>query len=55
LQTPAGFGLAEENAVERKVRQVRLYQVAPISTNLILCSIAKQVLVVAKSYGKVKP
>ncbi len=36
LQTHGGFGFAEEYDVERKFRETRLYQVAPISTNLIL-------------------
>ena len=37
LQTFGGFGFAAEYDVERKFRETRLYQVAPISTNLILC------------------
>ena len=36
LQTHGGFGFADEYDVERKFRETRLYQVAPISTNLIL-------------------
>jgi acyl-CoA dehydrogenase len=51
LQTHGGFGFAEEYDVERKFREARLYQVAPISTNLILCYIAEQVLGLPKSYG----
>jgi acyl-CoA dehydrogenase len=51
LQTHGGFGFAEEFDVERKFREARLYQVAPISTNLILCFIAEQVLGLPKSYG----
>ena len=51
LQTHGGFGFAEEYDVERKFRETRLYQVAPISTNLILCYIAEQVLGLPKSYG----
>ena len=51
LQTHGGFGFAEEYAVERKFQETRLYQVAPISTNLILCYIAEQVLGLPKSYG----
>ena len=51
LQTHGGFGFAEEYDVERKFREARLYQVAPISTNLILCFIAEQVLGLPKSYG----
>ncbi len=52
LQTHGGFGFAEEYDVERKFREARLYQVAPISTNLILCFIAEQVLGLPKSYGE---
>ena len=51
LQTHGGFGFAEEYDVERKFRETRLYQVAPISTNLILCFIAERVLGLPKSYG----
>ncbi|WMS43788.1 acyl-CoA dehydrogenase family protein [Acuticoccus sp. MNP-M23] len=51
LQTHGGFGFAEEYDVERKFREARLYQVAPISTNLILCFLAEQVLGMPKSYG----
>ncbi|MFX0542718.1 acyl-CoA dehydrogenase family protein [Roseovarius sp. S4756] len=51
LQTHGGFGFAEEYDVERKFREARLYQVAPISTNLILCFIAERVLGLPKSYG----
>ena len=51
LQTHGGFGFAEDYDVERKFREARLYQVAPISTNLILCYIAEQVLGLPKSYG----
>ena len=54
LQTHGGFGFAEEYDVERKFREARLYQVAPISTNLILCFIAEQVLGLPKSYGEGK-
>ena len=54
LQTHGGFGFAEEYDVERKFREARLYQVAPISTNLILCFIAEQVLGLPKSYGAPK-
>ncbi|MFO1056800.1 MAG: acyl-CoA dehydrogenase family protein [Dongiaceae bacterium] len=52
LQTHGGFGFAEEYDVERKFRETRLYQVAPISTNLILCYLAEQVLELPKSYGR---
>jgi acyl-CoA dehydrogenase len=51
LQTHGGFGFAEEYDVERKFRETRLYQVAPISTNLILCFLAEKVLGLPKSYG----
>ena len=44
LQTFGGFGFAEEYDVERKYRETRLYQVAPISTNLILSYIAEHIL-----------
>lgn len=52
LQTHGGFGFAEEYDVERKFRETRLYQVAPISTNLILCFLAERVLGLPKSYGE---
>ena len=52
LQTHGGFGFAEEYDVERKFRETRLYQVAPISTNLILCFLAEKVLGLPKSYGQ---
>ena len=45
-----GFGFAEEYDVERKFRETRLYQVAPISTNLILCFLAERALGLPKSY-----
>ena len=50
IQTHGGFGFAEEYDVERKYREARLYQVAPISTNLILSYIAEHVLGMARSY-----
>ena len=50
LQTHGGFGFAEEYDVERKYRETRLYQVAPISTNLILSYIAEHVLGLPRSY-----
>jgi alkylation response protein AidB-like acyl-CoA dehydrogenase len=50
LQTHGGFGFAEEYDVERKFRETRLYQVAPISTNMILCFLAERVLGLPKSY-----
>ncbi|MBC7282392.1 acyl-CoA dehydrogenase family protein [Hoeflea sp.] len=50
LQTHGGFGFAEEYDVERKFRETRLYQVAPISTNLILSYIGEHVLGMPRSY-----
>ena len=50
LQTHGGFGFAEEYDVERKFRESRLYQVAPISTNLILSFVAEHVLDLPRSY-----
>jgi hypothetical protein len=50
LQTHGGFGFAEEYDVERKFRETRLYQVAPISTNLILAFLAEHVLGLPRSY-----
>jgi acyl-CoA dehydrogenase len=50
LQTHGGYGFAVEYDVERKFRETRLYQVAPISTNLILSNIATHVLGLPKSF-----
>jgi len=50
LQTHGGFGFAEEYDIERKFRETRLYQVAPISTNLILAYVAEHVLGLPRSY-----
>ena len=50
LQTHGGFGFAHEYDVERKFRETRLYQIAPISTNLILAYIAEHVLGLPRSY-----
>ncbi|MFO1035289.1 MAG: acyl-CoA dehydrogenase family protein [Geminicoccaceae bacterium] len=50
LQVHGGFGFAEEYDVERKFRETRLYQVAPISTNLILAYLAEHVLGLPRSY-----
>ena len=50
VQTHGGFGFAEEYDVERKFRETRLYQVAPISTNLILSYVAEHVLGLPRSY-----
>ena len=50
LQTHGGFGFAAEYDIERKFRETRLYQVAPISTNLILSYIAEHELGLPRSY-----
>jgi acyl-CoA dehydrogenase len=50
VQTHGGFGFAEEFDIERKVRETSLYQVAPISTNLILSYLAEHVLGLPRSY-----
>ena len=50
LQTFGGFGFAEHYDIERKFRETRLYQVAPISTNLILSYVAEHVLGLPRSY-----
>ena len=49
-RTHGGFGFAEEYDVERKFREARLYQVAPISTNLILAYLGEHVLGLPRSY-----
>ena len=50
VQTHGGFGFAEEYDVERKFRETRLYQVAPISTNMVLSYLAEHVLGLPRSY-----
>jgi acyl-CoA dehydrogenase len=50
LQTHGGFGFAEDFDIERKFRETRLFQVAPISTNLILSYLAEHVLGLPRSY-----
>ena len=50
IQTYGGFGFAKEYDIERKYREARLYQVAPVSTNLILSFIAEHVLNLPRSY-----
>ena len=50
VQTHGGFGFAEEYDVERKFREARLYEVAPISTNMILSYVAEHVLGLPRSY-----
>jgi len=50
IQTHGGFGFAEEYDIERKFRETRLYQVAPVSTNLVLSYLAEHVLGMPRSY-----
>ena len=50
IQTFGGFAFAEEYDIERKFRETRLYQVAPISTNLVLAYIGQNVLGLPRSY-----
>ena len=50
VQTHGGFAFAEEYDIERKFRETRLYQVAPVSTNLILSYLAEHVLGMPRSY-----
>lgn len=50
IQTHGGFGFAAEYDIERKFRETRLYQVAPISTNMILSFLAEHVLGLPRSY-----
>ena len=50
LQTHGGFGFAEDFDIERKFRETRLYQIAPISTNLILAYLGEHVLGLPRSY-----
>ena len=50
MQTHGGFAFAKEYHIERKFRETRLYQIAPISTNLILSFIAEHVLGMPRSY-----
>ena len=50
LQTHGGYGFTEEYDIERKFRETRLYQVAPISTNLILSYVSEHVLGLPRSY-----
>jgi acyl-CoA dehydrogenase len=50
VQTHGGFGFAEDYDIERKFRETRLYQVAPVSTNLILAYIAEHLLGLPRSY-----
>lgn len=50
MQTHGGFGFAEEYDIERKFRETRLYQIAPISTNLILSYVAEHILELPRSF-----
>ena len=50
VQTHGGFGFAEEYDIERKFRETRLYQVAPISTNLILSHVATHALGLPRAF-----
>ena len=50
LQTHGGFGFAQEYGIERKWREARIYQTAPISTNLVLAHVAQHVLGLPRSY-----
>jgi acyl-CoA dehydrogenase len=50
MQTYGGYGLAVDYDIERKFRETRLYQVAPISTNLILAYVGEHVLGLPRSY-----
>ena len=50
LQMHGGFGFASEYDVERKFRETRLYQVAPVSSNMILSYVAEHVLGLPRSY-----
>ncbi len=50
IDTHGGFGFAEEYDIERKFRETRLYQVAPISNNLVLAFIGQHVLGMPRSY-----
>ena len=50
IQTFGGYGFAQEYHIERKFRETRLYQIAPVSTNLILSYIAEHVLGLPRSF-----
>jgi acyl-CoA dehydrogenase len=50
MQTLGGYGLTSDYDIERKFRETRLYQVAPISTNLILAYLAEHTLGLPRSY-----
>ena len=50
IQTFGGFGFAAEYDIERKFRETRLHQVAPVSTNMILSYVAEHVLGLPRSF-----
>ena len=50
MQTFGGFSFAEEYHIERKFRETRLYQIAPVSTNMILAYVSHKVLGFPRSY-----
>ena len=50
LQVHGGYGFAAEYDIERKFREARLHQVAPISTNLVLAYVAEHVLGLPRSF-----
>lgn len=50
LDTHGGFGFAAEYDIERKLRETRLYQVAPINNNLVLAYVGQNVLGLPRSY-----
>ena len=50
METHGGYGFAAEYDVERKFRETRLYQVAPITTNLVLAYVGQHVLGMPRSY-----
>jgi alkylation response protein AidB-like acyl-CoA dehydrogenase len=50
MQTHGGFGLSREYDIERKWRDTRLFQIAPISTNLILSYVGQHVLGMPRSF-----
>jgi acyl-CoA dehydrogenase len=51
MQTHGGFSFAREYDIERKWRESRLYQIAPISTNMVLAYVGQHVLGMERSYG----
>ncbi len=50
MQTHGGFGFAREYDVERKWRETRLFQIAPISTNMVLAYVSEHILGMPRSY-----